>query len=285
MEKVVRLFLLLILFLCIKPLWGENLFFLESAGSARSIGVGKAYTALTDRADSLLWNPAGLASSFKQEIQLTYSQDFNMVQNGFISGKMPLFSSHMMMGIGYIFSNVNDITGMNEDGNFTNNFSFLNHAFLLGVSMPLLTDVDMGITFKYIQKKIPDESNQGLSIDLGGKIRPISFLTLGCVLKDVTYPYIGPDRIYPSCVLGSDLIFFSSAFHVLTDLNICKTRPSQLNLGVEWTPLEFFSLRSGYENLSNFHAGLSLNLTGFILDYSFSVHPLDNSHRLTFTLM
>ena len=46
--------------------------YLEQGMGARAIGMGRAYSALSEGADSLFWNPAGLAQSDSAEVLLNH---------------------------------------------------------------------------------------------------------------------------------------------------------------------------------------------------------------------
>ena len=47
--------------------------FLKLGVDARAIGMGEAYTAVTDDISSVFWNPAGLAPAFQNEIFFSHS--------------------------------------------------------------------------------------------------------------------------------------------------------------------------------------------------------------------
>lgn len=269
----------------IQPLWAENLFFLDASGSARSVGVGGAYTALVTQTDALLWNPAGLVQGNQHELQMTYSNDWNEVRNGFIGGKWPI-NSTWSYAVAYVFSDTDGIILRDEDAKLIDSSaSFKSQAALLGIGTMLSPDLRIGSTVKYIRKDFMSESNQGVSIDLGGKYDLFPFLTLAGSAKDINSPMIGPDKISPSFTTGIDIKLLANTLHLLTDCVMTRSRAPDLNTGIEWTPLSFVSIRGGYPlTLKTMHAGLSIDLSGIILDYAYYEHAIENSHRMTITL-
>jgi hypothetical protein len=47
--------------------------FLKLGVDARAIGMGEAYTAVTDDISSVFWNPAGLAPSFQNQVFFSHT--------------------------------------------------------------------------------------------------------------------------------------------------------------------------------------------------------------------
>lgn len=86
-KKMKKLLLSLIICLTV-PIIAESAFsrsdvgtraaaFLKMPVGARAIGMGNAYTSVTDGAsDMMYWNPAGLATILKKEISFMYSSSF-----------------------------------------------------------------------------------------------------------------------------------------------------------------------------------------------------------------
>lgn len=89
--------------------WSEKLSNIESAFvdiglGARGIGMGGAYTALSNDANSLIWNPAGMAlSNHTYNVNFDYADLFGLYSYSFF-GLSGFVNEGMAAGIGMIYS-------------------------------------------------------------------------------------------------------------------------------------------------------------------------------------
>jgi hypothetical protein len=74
--------------------------FLELGVSARSMGMGGAFTAIADDVSAVYYNPAGLTSLLGTEVMMTYVDMPAGVQFGALAAGMPLESVGGVLGIG-----------------------------------------------------------------------------------------------------------------------------------------------------------------------------------------
>lgn len=158
----------------------ETAAFLTIGPGARGIAMGSAYAALTDGADSLYWNPAGLARMTQPEImaddaELPQSERLNDV---FFA--QPTKSGTFAAG-GTYFSQ-SSLDGRNAQGQPTGSFGASDGDGALGYA--LATDVaDFGGSIKYIRSHIAASQAQTFAVDLGAR-RAFGPLALAAVLRN-----------------------------------------------------------------------------------------------------
>lgn len=64
--------------------------FMDYAASARSLGMGRAHTAVTDDAGATYWNPAGLSRLDRKDIVTLYADLHEETSFGFVSYAQPM---------------------------------------------------------------------------------------------------------------------------------------------------------------------------------------------------
>ncbi len=142
--------------------------FLKISVGARSIGMGGAFTGVSDDIAAIYWNPAGLA-------QMTTGQaEFNHV-NWIADVKYDVAAASIIVdGIGTLaasFATLNDgemeVTTTSEPEGTGEKFTA--GATMMGVSYArALTDrFSIGFNFKYLSEYIWNESSSGFAVDFG----------------------------------------------------------------------------------------------------------------------
>jgi hypothetical protein len=144
----------------------ETAEFLTIGPGARGIAMGSAYTALSDGADSLYWNPAGLARMEKSEFLVDDGElpQSTRLNDAFVA--IPLKLGVFAAGATYLTQS--GIDGRDVNGLPTGGFSASDGAGMLGYA--LKTDlVDVGASVKYIRSHIASTDAQTFAIDAGVK--------------------------------------------------------------------------------------------------------------------
>ena len=183
--------------------------FLRYGVNARALGMGRAFTAVTDNANAVYWNPGGLYNIIHDGLSLTmmYSKLFESTSYNFAAFALPIemlisadnnsgFAGELKkwnLGIGYLGLSSDDFEVRNsfnqKSGEFfsdaqssiyfsvTRAITYKNHRFGLGVNYKLLTH------------EIFDQKANSSAIDVGIKYQPpITWLELGAVVQNINSP-------------------------------------------------------------------------------------------------
>lgn len=172
--------------------------FLKNPSEPRGIALGGAYTALVDQSDSMYWNPAGLQESVAQDVQVSVSQayetQFTQCNAVFFlqRSKSPL--KRVPVGV---MIKVADMGGIEEtEWNETTNryektgktFQYQGRSIGIGSAVPLSDAVSLGYSLKYIEESAYSEKASSFGADIGLKIKPNSYSSMGVMLRNVIQP-------------------------------------------------------------------------------------------------
>ncbi|MCB4791545.1 MAG: PorV/PorQ family protein [Elusimicrobia bacterium] len=139
--------------------------FLQLGVGARAEGLGEAYTALTDGAESVYWNPAGLAGMGNNEVTFTQAMWIDDISYQFIAGAFPTKAGTFAIGLKYLsYGKIQktDSTGL-EIGDFSPNDLMAGVSYGRGFGK-----LKAGGTVKYISSKITNTAT-AMALDLGLK--------------------------------------------------------------------------------------------------------------------
>ncbi len=151
--------------------------FLELGVSARSMGMGGAFAAISDDVSALYYNPAGLTSLLGKEFMATYIDMPAGVQFGFVGLGMPLESVGGVIGIGvygltsgsmtettYNLGSIDPAAGIYGTGR---EFAWNDLAVSIGYGRYLTDRFSIGFTVRYIGEYVHDFSASTWSADVG----------------------------------------------------------------------------------------------------------------------
>jgi Type IX secretion system protein PorV len=276
--------------------------FLNLPVGARAAAMGGAYTAISEDASAIFWNPAGLVQISKLSaifMRTAYVADINYQYMAYahrLGYDSVIAASALVTDIGAI--NQTDISG-NRIGTFTPQ----DQVITLSYSKAILEfsdkekDLSMGISIKHIKSKIVSETSsfagdfgimtynftalpyrlgimfsnfgQGLKFDQESNALPMTLKLAGALnpFKNflLSADVVLPKQDKPNFILGAEL---NTQPNELTKLSIRGGLNSQL-------------LR---DNLSGFSFGLGATLHFFSLDYAFTpMGELGTAHRMSIT--
>jgi len=211
--------------------------FLRYGVNARALGMGRAFTAVTDNANAVYWNPGGLYNIIREGMSLTlmYSKLFESTTYNFAAFALPIellissdnnggFASELKkwnLGFGYlglssdefeVRSRGNQVTGETFSDaqtaiyfTLTRAFSIKNHRFGIGANYKLLTH------------KLYDQKANTAAIDIGIKYQPsISWLEFGANIQNINEPD------FKFAQGGSDVIPLSARLGIAINPNTGK---------------------------------------------------------------
>jgi hypothetical protein len=172
----------------------EGAAFLKIGVGARAIGMGNAYTATADDADSMFWNPAGLAQMKRPALGASRAMMFlgdaydsisvgvplgtvlseretrlrtkRGGTNGFVSGLRQF--NRGVLGLGVTRLSQTPQEGRDANRRRTGDFDSSDMAISLGYARPLTNRLHFGAAIKRVESRIADAKADTVALDLGG---------------------------------------------------------------------------------------------------------------------
>ena len=284
------------LFLLLAPAAGavETAAFLNVGAGARALALGSAYTALGEDADSLYWNPAGIAGLEKRQVTLSHAELTQKTRQNFFGYAQP--TSNGAFGASLSYLSHSKIDGRDAAGRPTGGFEASDAV--VGMSYGRKTELaELGATVKYIRTHIGSAEAQTVALDAGAR-KPLGSLILGAAIRN-----LGPGLKFDSqrndlplrLALGAAYKLAGGHAAMAELTNGPRGAGSDAGIGGEFQAVKDFFLRGGYTTLSrvpggsNFDAARGLTLgVGFgnrrwSLDYAaVTMGELGSAHRFTF---
>jgi len=267
--------------------------FLKLGMGGQANAMGEAVTALVNDSTAICWNPAGLNGIGNGHVSLMHCVYLDGMFYDYATAAM-LVEDAGVIGIGFQYFNAGTITGIEEDGSLTGDFTPNDLSIALSYATKLFS-VPVGINAKYISSTIQNTAT-AVAFDIGTQY---SFLDqklfLGMVLQNlgtkIKYDQESENlplnlRIGAGYKIIENLIVEVDA-SLPNDNTIIIGAGSELGLSVS-DDLKF-SLRAGYNtrtaDISGFKglscgAGINVNSLGF--DYALvPFGDLGLTHRIS----
>ena len=237
--------------------------FLQLPVGARSEAMGGAIVGLADDASAIFWNPAGIVKVNNVEAHFSYMNwfdlfDFNAASLVYNAGDVGVFGVSMVL-----FTTEDMEITTEEKPNGTGQY-FGAGDIALGISYAkYLTDrFSVGLTVKYINQTIWNETASGVAFDIGTQYR-LDFQNLTIAMCMTNF---GPDMKFDGPDLG---------FTYRKDDNYPQSRLVPSRLSTQEYPLPL-----------NFQVGIGFD----VFEYDFVkmkgaidvTHPNDNAERAHF---
>jgi len=166
--------------------------FMRMGLGARANAMGNAYTGVAEGAVAAYYNPAGIPFLETRQVMLSYrflSLDRNFNYVGFATGIRPKAeddeSTEIALNGGLALSWIHAGVSNGE------------HAFSLSFAvMPIQNVLSIGLTGRVLYNRFPNMgdndatiSDTGLGVDLGILFKPLPYLSVGFVIKDINARY------------------------------------------------------------------------------------------------
>lgn len=274
---------------------GQEWVVLRSGVGARALGMGGAFTAVADNADSVYWNPAGLSQLQKGEAttmqtRLSTDADHYYISVAFPNNGWGNFGvSWVQMGLGDITRTASSVEAHNEVVKL-GSFSYTTSAYLLAYGREFFNNLSLGVTGKYLTASMLDIAGgqaSGYGLDLGALFKPNASLSLGLKVEDVVSELSWttgtkekpPMRVKGGVALRFDGLILASEVRQIIRRGYSPT----LSAGFDWNFFDGVSLRAGY-NEEGFTAGAGFRVDSVSVDYAYvtlSSLSRDNTHRIS----
>lgn len=263
----------------------EGAAFLDIPVGAGPAAMGSAYTALATNAYAPVWNPAGLGRLNGNELagqHLSYLESMHYEHISFVHPFSKSRDSSTLRGIGFSvqYLGSGDMTGRNEFGDPTGDFSSYYASYNLAYGQTVTDKLALGVTGKMIAAKLDDVSAKAFATDLGGLYRMNDKLQFGASLVNLgtKLKFLQEGDSLPMAFKLGGAFQPNSRYLATSEVVVRKSGPTSVHVGGQWRPMEAVSLRMGYKTdtlkelsaLAGFTAGLGVHLWGQELAYAWS---------------
>jgi hypothetical protein len=269
---------------------------LDIAPGVGQLGAGGAGIAVVRGAETLYYNPAGLAglpgisfsSFYASQMGLANYSAFSLAMRGFAVAAE-------LYGTG-------SIDGYNAAGNPTSELGYSSTAYMFGFGVdpsmfPFLPKLPLsfsiGGVLKGVSTKIADVKGSGFAFDVAFRMEvpPMSLgplavtdAALGVTLSNL-FGGISYDATQDSLPMDIGLGLSARLLGVVliaTDIHLTGS----FGIGATYEPVPTLALRLGIlsKGETSITAGVGLNVAGFLIDYAFVSHAVGPTHRIGLTL-
>jgi len=235
--------------------------YLGFAGGARAAAMGRAFVAVADGADAVIWNPAGLGYLRPNTFSLTHVGTVEQTSLDTILYAQP-FMRWGGFGLGYVRMDSGSLPLTDELNRKVGSFSDLQQTYLLSYGMPvysahsskkLFQAVSAGATFKYSKQDLYDIGASGWGMDFGALARFRHNITAGIKLHNAVAPslkYETATDTFPRLItLGGAVSLLKNNLTLATDIEKTIGVEQQLrwSLGAEGVLWKMLKLRGGFD--------------------------------------
>ncbi|MBN1897905.1 MAG: PorV/PorQ family protein [Spirochaetes bacterium] len=287
--------------------------FLQIVPGGRGPGVGDAVCSLDESAESVFFNPAGIASVNDLNLALGYSKWLDTLNYSSLAFSMPV-KDLFTLGIGFIglFYGSFPVITQDSAGNLAetgNSATASDIAFNITLARHITKTTTLGVTTKYISEKIENEKSDIIAFDIGlidklfvldpviGKASSPVNLGMAVINLSGKSQFISKSYSLPMTLkIGVNYTFLGMEKQhrglFLLDVVKAVDDNAKLNMGLEYNYKETVLLRLGYKigaDLDNISMGIGFqhSLGDLHMGIDYSLVPfgdLGNTHRMGLTL-
>ncbi|OGC40368.1 hypothetical protein A2438_03765 [candidate division WOR-1 bacterium RIFOXYC2_FULL_46_14] len=259
---------------------------------ARTLGMGRAYTAVAEDAETVFTNPAGLGGIKSLKLTSMYTSLLGDVNYVVFGGAYPL-NANSAIGAGIVTSNVGAIPLYDSSqasigsANWSNNAIFASY----GIALPD-GKTKLGASAKYYSQgasgatTAEGTNGSALGLDAGALYSVNDQLTVGVVAQNPLGTKLQSgngvgNAMVPTIKTGVSYCVPMEGNRKLTlaaDYDLMSKRANTLHAGAEFFVTPSFALRAGLDQdpapggtVTNLSAGLGLRMQGIAFDFAY--HP------------
>nr|MDA3813024.1 PorV/PorQ family protein [Candidatus Cloacimonadota bacterium] len=239
--------------------------FLKVNYSARAAAMGNAYTGLSNDADAVFFNPAGLVQIDSPQASITYMSYLDGINCGSAAYVYPIDDKTSLAVFAKGLSATEDRTIANELGQYEGidgTFGMSDFIFGISVARYLIDMLDVGINAKFIQESLDDNSASAVVLDAGVMHQSTNEnLKIGIALRNVgkqlTYHTDDEyEEVLPTTLTVGFNYHPKEKFYATVDIYKPLDNDIFGRLGFEYHVYSMFALRTGYKtNASDWATG------------------------------
>jgi len=269
--------------------------FLKLGAGARPMGMGGAFVAVADDANTIWWNPAGIAGLKYKEITLMHNEMGENISHQYMAYSHPVKKLGGNLGGSISYLRVDDIQGYTTGGAPNGKLKTYDMGIALSYGLRLTDRALLGLNTKFIKEKLYKYEAQTYAFDFGGLwLTPFEGLRFGFSMRNAGrgLKFINErDPLPLNYALGGAWEFrlFGNRSILSFDFNNPSDYDSYFNAGMEYKIYDLISLRFGYKSKddmgNNVRLGMGLGGKNLLIDYAWMPRgDFDNSHRISATL-
>ncbi len=271
---------------------GEPGAFMKNGFGARPNALGNSYTAISNDASAIFYNPAGLSSVNKLQVMGMYSNLFGSVE-GLNYGNIGVSKGFEFgtMGLGIIYSSVSDIPYVeNVSGPSGETFSDNEMAVILSYSRIVTDNLQIGINGKFIRHTIAGYEASGIGFDVALLTTFNEKFKMGLMIQDAIGANIklnGREDTYISKFKFGIAYNPISVLTISPEIMVTGNKKAQLSIGSEYDVYKnMIKLRGGYNTVQEAPSfGVGIKYSQINIDYSYSRNgDLGNVSKFGFIL-
>jgi len=273
--------------------------FLAWGAGARSLGMGKAFFAVSDDASATYWNPAGLTQLDRREVMALHVNLFADTSYDFISyvhptPKLGVFGVNLTRlysggfeKVEIAFDNTKtDIIDIKTVGYFDDVQMALTGAY----GKKIKENMSIGVSMKYISHTLDSSTNGFLTFDTAVLVEGFNHkfqdLKAGFGIQNLLSTRFGDtdDKLPLIFRAGVSHPFLRKKLAVAFDIDKSMKANLGWHIGAEYWLVNFTCLRLGFEGekgIRETSAGFGVKYKDYGVDYAFSLHDLGLSHRIS----
>jgi hypothetical protein len=244
---------------------------------ARAVGLAGAFTGLSDDAEAIYYNPAGLSRLKMVEIGVAY--DKWLLDSSFQYGNLIIPAGPGSVGAMFTYTDLGASVQRNEYGtNLNNDIKSYNISGTLAYGLRLGDSMSAGVGVNFVNQSISDYNDYLLSFDIGLMAALNDIFTLGAAVQNLDTGLSSGYNVRAG--LGAN-IFNIQGNSMVADIDLKYSGIYGLSCagGVELTFIKIVSLRCGYDydrtnsvvdGLTGLSAGIGIMLDKISFDYAIS---------------
>lgn len=270
--------------------------FLKLGIGGRALGMGEAYSALSEDATGVFYNPAGISWGEENEITLMHKMWVFGTSTEFLGST--LHANKLTFGLGLNSTSVDDIEIRQQPGSSLGTFALHDFSASVTVSWRVDTTLSLGATGKFLYEKIFVDESQGFALDLGARYQFDRNWSLAAVLSNLgaMSTLLHEATKLPTAFRCGAAFhdFLTERYEVTVSGDFARgfnDDGSRVHLGGEITYDKIIALRTGYQfgyEAKNWSTGFGICHGPLQFDYAFVpfIEQLGNTHTfaLTFSL-
>ncbi|HVP58088.1 MAG TPA: PorV/PorQ family protein [bacterium] len=265
--------------------------YLRMGVGARALGMGGAFTAISDDATAAYWNPAGLAKI--ENIEATFMYAANMA----VDRQLNYAAYAQWLGVGglgvsWLNAGMSDMPKRDNTGTSLGTDDYADNAIMFSYGMEV-GSMMLGGTAKILHQNIMGTTETGFGVDVGGLLNVSDNVTAGLMIRDIGSQY-GDVDVPLDWRFGTAVKALDGGLTVGLDCEkVQNIDHFTIHLGAEYGmevhPGYHAFFRSGVQSAEHkaFTAGLGIRVPYVQFDYAFvsekNEDALGDNHRVSVT--
>lgn len=255
--------------------------FLSIRPGARSAGMGQTGVAEARDATALYWNPAGLASGTRPELNLTHMEYLEGLRYDYAAYVYPQ-TGFGAIGVGVIALYSDPISRATESsaGAYQatdQTFTTMESALVLGWGVRIGDGLTVGLGAKSISQRFDSVTAHAVAFDAGAGVVISDAVRLGAAVRNLG-TQIAEHDLPTETTLGCSINIPNKKLVLALDADMPFNGPPAIGAGIEKKISRTVTMREGYttraetSGLSGISVGLGVAVQRFMVDYGFGLY-------------